>query len=551
MVRHTVSRVLESMESTTYGSPSSTEKLPGWSQDFKCAPDEMLGCQSTVPTPASVGDKPDNVYKVAVPSPSPEPTGGVDEENHVFLSEISLDDAATPNTSSCSSTAFFTPVVPLGEPNERAECLLVHDGHTIVKAERPEAREGQADKRLTFVSGRRLRRPWDPPTFQPDGSTLSSIQGIDPLDNSMPPIPVYTSTLYQPPACMESAESPVSTWSESSPSPPGSDSSISGLSSLKMPFKSHPTAQQDTSGRTPGASANSSGRGICMSEQNHEPPMRPPKRANPVSDSFDEDDSSSRKARRKELDRPFACPMYKRDPILHSQCAAFRLTRIKDVKQHIWRAHYRPYCPRCYLTFSSESLRDQHARERPPCESVDEVPQNWGNITGEQRSGLVPRFDRRGTAEEHWFRIWDILFPEVDRPQSPYLFSPVEETISRVRHFWEREQRPIISAVLNNRRDPWTATPEGVAEIVSEVLARFQECQLAAASQDHWSPEHGNSPVHPSCFPDVQGMGVLDSDLTGLFDFLDVPLAERLDTLDSGLGGQFEAEEMWQGFSNP
>lgn len=60
--------------------------------------------------------------------------------------------------------------------------------------------------------------------------------------------------------------------------------------------------------------------------------------------------------------KPLACPFYKRDPKQHQVCGKYKLRRIKDVKQHIYRLHYNPelYCPRCRLKFECFSKRDHH-----------------------------------------------------------------------------------------------------------------------------------------------------------------------------------------------
>jgi hypothetical protein len=150
--------------------------------------------------------------------------------------------------------------------------------------------------------------------------------------------------------------------------------------------------------------------------------------------------------------------------------------------------------------------------------------------------------------------IWDILFPGIKRPPSPYLFSLVEETISRVRLFWERQQTPIISSVLGIRSDSNAVTPEMVAHVVNEVLARFAHSQQPTSTHDDSSPEKNVSPL-PSCIPNMQDIDTADSGSIWDLDVNDMPLPGQLgpvrfDSIDSGIGSQFDLDETLQNYGN-
>jgi hypothetical protein len=91
----------------------------------------------------------------------------------------------------------------------------------------------------------------------------------------------------------------------------------------------------------------------------------------------------ARKLQGSPLSRPFSCPFCKKDLQRYQACAKFGLTRVPHVKQHLHRKH-------------------RH--------EIDDLVKN----RLKQRSA-------RGTEEEQWYGIFDLLFPgHSPRPASPY-----------------------------------------------------------------------------------------------------------------------------------
>ncbi|KAJ0167340.1 hypothetical protein CTA2_3144 [Colletotrichum tanaceti] len=87
-------------------------------------------------------------------------------------------------------------------------------------------------------------------------------------------------------------------------------------------------------------------------------------------DGDDDDDDEiehvgARKRQRPvEADMTLACLFYKKDRRLNGSCCGKRLSRIRDVKQHLKRRHYMPiYCPICYNNFLDETTRDSYTNE--------------------------------------------------------------------------------------------------------------------------------------------------------------------------------------------
>ncbi|KAK4450889.1 hypothetical protein QBC34DRAFT_348432 [Podospora aff. communis PSN243] len=149
----------------------------------------------------------------------------------------------------------------------------------------------------------------------------------------------------------------------------------------------------------------------------------------------------------------FACPFFRVEPSRHMECMNLKLTRVRDVKQHINRRHARTasYCPICYATFDSMASRDSHTqlRECEPREptAVDPVD----GVSLETQEVLKQRVDRSLPAIDQWNDMWDILFPGKPRPLTPYLGSTVEESLVMVRGVLEKEGRQMIPELLDDK----------------------------------------------------------------------------------------------------
>ncbi|KAJ2902700.1 hypothetical protein MKZ38_000210 [Zalerion maritima] len=156
-------------------------------------------------------------------------------------------------------------------------------------------------------------------------------------------------------------------------------------------------------------------------------------------DANDEDGAETQQAskKRKALSRPnrtFACPFWKKDARKHRACGKLTLTRVKDVKQHLnrSRAHKPHYCSCCYETFPTREALDEHSRARScPLRS----PRLVEGLTEQQSRLLQRRVDRRLSDEEQWYCMWDIIFPGIPRPLSPYVDHDLSEDLAEFREF--------------------------------------------------------------------------------------------------------------------
>ncbi|KAI5925600.1 hypothetical protein F4810DRAFT_659238 [Camillea tinctor] len=152
-------------------------------------------------------------------------------------------------------------------------------------------------------------------------------------------------------------------------------------------------------------------------------------------------------------ERPFACPFYMWNNERYSDCRAYRLRRIRDVKQHVYRIHTKPnfYCPICYGVFGDAESRDKHIQEKPCVPRPDPF---YDGISEDQRKQLGP--PRGRTIEEQWYNIWYIIFPQVHAPKSPYLHTYREEMSSMIQSFLNDNKFRIIHETIRAESTPST-----------------------------------------------------------------------------------------------
>ncbi|KAH8881379.1 hypothetical protein GQ53DRAFT_773336 [Thozetella sp. PMI_491] len=189
----------------------------------------------------------------------------------------------------------------------------------------------------------------------------------------------------------------------------------------------------------------------------------------------------------------FACPLYKKNPFLHMDCLNLKLTRIRDVKQHIQRRHCPStfYCPTCYQTFPSMNHRDHHIRARL-CQPrsaplIDEL-----NSVSQEAQGLLKKRATALTPIKQWDQIWEILFKDAPIPSNRYLGSMFEETISMMRDFWKTEGGDIVPDLIQRANSP------GKSEEISALLGDlFNEVQVRFEQRVRGHGSVKNSPSPP------------------------------------------------------
>ncbi|KAJ4388225.1 hypothetical protein N0V93_008832 [Gnomoniopsis smithogilvyi] len=132
--------------------------------------------------------------------------------------------------------------------------------------------------------------------------------------------------------------------------------------------------------------------------------------------------SSTKVADQKE-GRIFTCPFVWSDPERYRKCLSWKLSRIRDVKQHLRRRHEQPhFCRRCKAIFkdgadSAEAQAHHNSDIRCPRREHKSAPDG---VTEKQFKSLKKS---QKDLISQWNDIWDVVFPDAveAKPISPFL----------------------------------------------------------------------------------------------------------------------------------
>lgn len=180
--------------------------------------------------------------------------------------------------------------------------------------------------------------------------------------------------------------------------------------------------------------------------------------------------------RRRTSDRQltFACPYTKKDSMSYRDCYKYKLSRIRDVKQHLARCHRNPlYCPRCMGTFETEEERDEHIRAFS-CPSRPWI--RLDGVTESQRRQLSNKSASNTSPEAQWFVMFDIVFPGHEpRPKSPYIDNELLQDITLYQDFLTSQGPRILSGVLAEQGHMTWNLPNGERDLAAFQQTVFEE----------------------------------------------------------------------------
>jgi hypothetical protein len=110
------------------------------------------------------------------------------------------------------------------------------------------------------------------------------------------------------------------------------------------------------------------------------------------------------------------------------------LTAIKSsdhFREHLKRKHHPVQCDRCYHIFPGSDRAagvlalESHRQHEIPCERGDAALKEgisdaqWANLDKKKNV----RKSKTSTRVEKYWEIWDVLFPDLRRPESPCKFT--------------------------------------------------------------------------------------------------------------------------------
>ncbi|KAK1520864.1 hypothetical protein CABS01_05369 [Colletotrichum abscissum] len=257
-----------------------------------------------------------------------------------------------------------------------------------------------------------------------------------------------------------------------------------GLSCLKdfgvFLQKSHVIGHVSTNSEKPSPAVTSSGSRPFQSVS-----ARPRKRLKSSDDDSGRDNedpkaSMGKRTKGESTQCHFACPFWRLDPNNHRPCYSAKLSEIRYVKQHLLRRHVQPfYCPCCMELFDNYGDRDHHVRQGTCVIRLSSEHRPTG-ITEDQKMALRCWSARRGsTREDQWFEIWDITFPDVPHPISPY----IDEQVFGQPHFElipERSSALTVDEAHGMLLSPWNANKDSTTlGIDAHKTSNNEELRLA------------------------------------------------------------------------
>ncbi|KAK0636555.1 hypothetical protein B0T17DRAFT_613273 [Bombardia bombarda] len=73
-------------------------------------------------------------------------------------------------------------------------------------------------------------------------------------------------------------------------------------------------------------------------------------------------------------------------------------------------------------------------------------------ISHSQRRDLCKKSNRAFSEENQWFAVWDILFPEVQKPTSAYIDSELSADLCLFREYWQSAGRDVLFEVVKSHK---------------------------------------------------------------------------------------------------
>ncbi|KAJ9659605.1 hypothetical protein H2198_003018 [Neophaeococcomyces mojaviensis] len=240
--------------------------------------------------------------------------------------------------------------------------------------------------------------------------------------------------------------------------------------------------------RTSQASAN---------RQNHENGKRKSKQTPEPGEQGSDSEAVLRQSKKQKLqpqkEKFLACPFNKKDPERYSErnfnvleeafrnCGTCKLRDISAVKQHIERKHYRPphYCGVCYASFKEAAANEAHQVERR-CTLATKSPfSDCPEKTATDKIANVRQ--KNGNCSQAWYEIWAILFPNIEKPRSPYATDVNELLVRHSQIIFQRLGRfaHVIYRELCRQDNSQNNLPPADLQVVEEAYRRVRDRLIA------------------------------------------------------------------------
>ena len=149
-------------------------------------------------------------------------------------------------------------------------------------------------------------------------------------------------------------------------------------------------------------------------------------------------------------EKMLACPYWKKDSGKYACCFKWKFKEVKRMKQHLRRCHIKIRCPRCQEDFRDADSRDLHIRAGICALQPDVVDERMNE---RQIKKLGARGPANQTQYDRWYVVWDILFPGIAKPDSPFIDDDIPEGLCEFLEFFNRTGRDIILDHMRTSED--------------------------------------------------------------------------------------------------
>ncbi|KAF5594947.1 hypothetical protein FPCIR_4571 [Fusarium pseudocircinatum] len=184
-----------------------------------------------------------------------------------------------------------------------------------------------------------------------------------------------------------------------------------------------------------------------------------------------------------------ACPYWKADSKKYWDCFLKKNDTIAHLKQHLTRRHTpKYYCQICYETFRDFDLFDSHALER----SCTRGPSaKLEGISQQQKNQLSLK--SKGPVEQQWYKVWSILFPDMEPPATIYICSTQSEDFCRIQEFAQREGVAIMLDELES--NGLVVRPDASNQLLQSTVQRAMVSIFRTYSASHEPSSEAEEPI--------------------------------------------------------
>jgi hypothetical protein len=175
----------------------------------------------------------------------------------------------------------------------------------------------------------------------------------------------------------------------------------------------------------------------------------------------------------------FACPFFRKYPLFNMECACRRLTRIRDVRQHLSRHHHLIACSICQETLSSyteltDHLASRSCSRREPQPTITEV-----SVSGDIIQKLKDCNYRGKTSEGQWYEIWDTLFGDKSKPRGTHFLGAFTQETTNIikdimRDVWKSTAREVIESYVAEKQTTPTVLLRDLEEVLATLVDKLQ-----------------------------------------------------------------------------